>query len=226
MMSCGPDLQGHSDDYWLLNEREKFLVHQLDLDYVHMFQKHPGTDDDLVYFLGDRYEHTRTWSATSRRNPTYRRNSGFYLHRASLRIMTPCDKLASMGWPVTAEAAEAMGTKPLPVMDAERSASLVGNAMHLTQAQSQNQGIDSEAVMRPTSRPPKATTKAPPKAAAKVALVPPGPRPAAARPKAALGAPAPATAPGAMVPFVPPAPAPMSAAAMSLMPTPTITHLS
>ena len=47
--------------------------------------------------------------------------------------MTPCDKLASMGWPVTEEAAEAMGTRPLPVVDVERSASLVGNAMHLTQ---------------------------------------------------------------------------------------------
>ena len=108
-------------------------MHQLDLDYVHMYHKNPAEVEDLIYFLGDRYEHTRTWSAASGRNPTYRRNSGFYLHRASLRIMTPCDKLASMGWPVTEEAAEAMGTRPLPVVDVERSASLVGNAMHLTQ---------------------------------------------------------------------------------------------
>ncbi|CAE6950181.1 unnamed protein product [Symbiodinium sp. CCMP2456] len=50
---------GHSDDYWLLNERERFLVHQLDLDYVHMYQKHPAKVEDLIYFLGDRYEHTR-----------------------------------------------------------------------------------------------------------------------------------------------------------------------
>ncbi|CAE7273491.1 unnamed protein product [Symbiodinium microadriaticum] len=50
---------GHSDDYWLLNERERFLVHQLDLDYVHMYHKNPAEVEDLIYFLGDRYEHTR-----------------------------------------------------------------------------------------------------------------------------------------------------------------------
>ena len=103
--------EGQSDDMWLLNKRERYSLQQPDLDYVHMFQTKPDEDRDLVYFLGDRYEWGRTWSAKSGKILTYRRNEGFHFHRATRR----------------------KGTKPLPILDIHRSSALVGNSMHLTQ---------------------------------------------------------------------------------------------
>ena len=46
--------------------------------------------------------------------------------------MSPADKLASLGWPVTQSAAEEMGTKVLPSLDFRRADLMVGNSMHLT----------------------------------------------------------------------------------------------
>ena len=41
-----------------------------------------------VYFLGDRFEFSKTWSAHSGRIPTYRKNSAKYLHRSSMQVYT------------------------------------------------------------------------------------------------------------------------------------------
>ena len=56
------------------------------------------------------------------------------MHRASLTIMSGADKLAALGWPVTACQAESMGCTPLACKDAKRSSAVAGNAMHLNNA--------------------------------------------------------------------------------------------
>ena len=118
----------------LLTERERHLITQMDIDYRRQFGQEPEQDWELIYFLGDRYEYAKTWSAVSRAIPTYRKNSAKYLHRASLRFLTSQDKLASLGWPVTAGAATDMGVRPLPSLDPARSDKMAGNSLHLTVA--------------------------------------------------------------------------------------------
>ena len=118
---------------YLLNSREAEVLQQLDLDYAHMFYRNPAEDMDLYYHLGDSAR-WRCWSAVSQKIPTFRKSSGKTLHRATMTCMSGADKLAALGWPVTKEAAESMGTSPLPCRDAKRASELAGNAMHLTNA--------------------------------------------------------------------------------------------
>jgi len=46
--------------------------------------------------------------------------------------MTPCDKLASLGFPITEPVASVLGVPPLPLLDVSRADSTVGNAMQLS----------------------------------------------------------------------------------------------
>ena len=112
------------------------MVRQLDMDYQKRFGVPPPSDPDLFYFLGDRYEWSRTWTAGSKPKalPTFRKNPGKYLHRSTMRAMTPTDKLAALGWPVTEGTAVEMGTSVMPSLDPARSACMAGNSMHLTVA--------------------------------------------------------------------------------------------
>ena len=116
----------------LMTEREKLLVRQLDCAYISKYRKIPHTDLDLVYFLGDSIEFSTTWSAHSRKVPTFRKNPAKFLHRASMRYMTDFDKCACLGFPVTDEMAHEMGTTRFPARDVERSATLAGNGMHVS----------------------------------------------------------------------------------------------
>ncbi|CAE7810994.1 unnamed protein product [Symbiodinium necroappetens] len=120
-----------SSVWYLLTEREQLLVQQLDADYLRMYGRAPSQDVDLVYFLGDRYEFCRAWSAASRAIPTYRRNSARYLHRSSMTFLSSQDKLASLGWPVAPECAEEMGVEPFPCLDPKQADKMCGNSMHL-----------------------------------------------------------------------------------------------
>ena len=124
--------QDCSNVWYLLNDRERQLVRQLDADYAKRFHKDPASDPDLVYFLGDRYEFARTWSAVSGAIPTFRKNRGKYLFRAKMCFLGHRDKLASLGWPMTSESASAMLTTVLPALDPQRSDCMAGNSMHLT----------------------------------------------------------------------------------------------
>ena len=104
------------------------------MDYIKKFNRMPVFDDNLVYFLGDRFEFSKTWSAVSGRVPCYRRNTGKYLFRKPMKFLTSTDKLASLGWPVTAEVAAEMGTTVLPTLDILRADLLAGNSMRLSNA--------------------------------------------------------------------------------------------
>ena len=126
--------QASETAWYLLNEREQHLVRQLDLDYQSRFSRDPTTDPDLFYFMGDRYEFARTWSAVSRKIPTYRKNGALILQQSTMRFMTGMDKLASLGWPVTDTMALHMGTSTIPAVDSKRAITLAGNAMHLSNA--------------------------------------------------------------------------------------------
>ena len=93
----------------------------------------PTENDDLIYYLGDNPSWAATWSAKSGKIPTYRRSSGLYLHRKSMKFLSGQDKMASLGWPVTSDLASHMGTnKAVPILDAARAHFLAGNAMHLS----------------------------------------------------------------------------------------------
>jgi len=117
-----------------LLEREKQLIRQLDTAYELQFNKKPQDDVDLIYFLGDRFEFAKTWSATSRQVPCYRKNTGRYVHRASMTFMAPQDKLSSLGWPVTKAIAEEMGCTPVPSLDVKKADTMCGNSVHLSVA--------------------------------------------------------------------------------------------
>ena len=116
----------------LLNERERLLVLQMDQVYKDKYYEDPVSNPSLVYFLGDRFEWGLTWSASSGRIPTYRKNSAKYVHRQSMCAFTGQDKLASLGWPVTQTLATNMLTTPMPSIDPERSDFLCGNSMHVS----------------------------------------------------------------------------------------------
>ena len=116
----------------ILNERESLLLYQLDTEYIRKFGEEPSANPSLFYFMGDRFEWSKTWTATSGSLPTYRRNNAFLIYRPTLRLVAPAEKLASLGWPVTQACADAMFTKVLPSMDFQRCDHVVGNSMHLT----------------------------------------------------------------------------------------------
>ena len=56
--------------WYLLNDWEKQLVRPLDFDYWQRYGADPARDPNLCYFLGDRYELSRTWSAVDQSLPT------------------------------------------------------------------------------------------------------------------------------------------------------------
>ena len=106
-------------------------MQQLDVAYFQKYGRAAEQDGELVYYLGDRFEWSRTWSAHSGRIPCYRHSCGKYLHRASMQLLTGQEKLCSMGWPITPEVAREMGCAELPSLDPQRSHFLAGNSMHV-----------------------------------------------------------------------------------------------
>ena len=61
-------------------------------------------------------------------------NQGLYWIPSLDRWMTCKERLASMGWPVTSECAQSMGTPMIGAVDPQQAASLCGNAMHFQTA--------------------------------------------------------------------------------------------
>ena len=79
---------------YLLTVREQNAIEQLQDDYRRRFGKAAEQDEDLCLFLGDSPDWTQTWSAISRRIPTFRRNvaSAKMWFPAMQRWMTPAEK--------------------------------------------------------------------------------------------------------------------------------------
>ncbi|CAE7835498.1 unnamed protein product [Symbiodinium sp. CCMP2592] len=114
-----------SDLTYLLSAREREVVEKLSRKYEEMFGTPAESDRDLVFFLGDSAEWC-TWSATSRKIPTFRRNAG------SAKYWFPCEKrLTALTFPVRSPVGQAAGLPVLQAMDVKRASQLAGNAMAL-----------------------------------------------------------------------------------------------
>ena len=124
-----------TQEWWstasVLNDREIAVIKHLDQEYRRRYCEQPAANENLVYFLGDRVEWGKTWSAHSGKLPTFRRNKGFYVQRKGLKLLTPSDKLLALGWPVSMDTAASMQVPPLPSLDLKRADLMAGNAMHL-----------------------------------------------------------------------------------------------
>jgi len=106
----------------------------MDAEFMLRHRERPDAFPDLFYFMGDRVEWALTWTASSGVLPCFRKNGGKYIQRSSMKAMTPQEKLAALGWPVTTGTAKEMGVTPMPTLDARRSAHMAGNSMHVTVA--------------------------------------------------------------------------------------------
>lgn len=115
----------------LLNARECSVLRELCRLYETKYGTPASQDPNLFIFLGDSVKR-KCWSAASGQLPTYRRNSGFFWSVKSKRMLTPREKLASLGWPVTPDASLAMGVPIVPVADGLRASKVVGNCMHFS----------------------------------------------------------------------------------------------
>ncbi|CAE8602347.1 unnamed protein product [Polarella glacialis] len=96
------------------------------------FRRDPNKDKNLFLYLGDNVSNRLTWSAVSKRIPTLRMSGGKTWHVMSRRWLTGREKLASLGFPVTASAADSMGVPELPVRDTKRASAISGNCMHFS----------------------------------------------------------------------------------------------
>ena len=94
---------------YLLGKGELSTKQGLDSKYMNLYQQHPMSNNNLVYFLGDSAAYC-SWSASSQKIPTYRLNSksGKYWLPAQQRWMTSKERLCSMGFPCVKEVAESM----------------------------------------------------------------------------------------------------------------------
>ncbi len=119
---------------YLLNGREARGVKYAAARYKLRFNSHPRSNPEYFVFLGDTPSERLCWSAGNGRLPTYRRNGGFFWHEQSESILTARDKLASLGFPVTANTAMSMGVPVIPVKDRFRAASVAGNSFHFASA--------------------------------------------------------------------------------------------
>ena len=120
------------DLWYLLLDREKHALEELMAVYKTQFGADPAQDPDLCIYLGDNPQWSRTWSAASRRIPTFRCNAGLVWSPHFKRWMLPIEKLASQGLPVERSYADAMAVLPLPVRDTHRANTLIGNNMNMS----------------------------------------------------------------------------------------------
>ena len=118
----------------MLNDREARALRFACREYRQRYGRQPEEDPDLFVYLGDNPEKRMCWSAVSQRIPTFRTGNGFMYNPHGRRWMTPTDKLAALGFPVTAECAFAMGVPTIPVADVMRASSVAGNSFHFSTA--------------------------------------------------------------------------------------------
>ena len=125
------------EDYqleYLLNARERRGLRFVCRLYSQRFGRCARQDRNLFVHLGDNPQKYLCWSAVSNSIPTFRRGSGRMFHPATGVWMTPRDKLAALGMPVTPGTSCSMGVPILPVADISRASSIAGNSFHFATA--------------------------------------------------------------------------------------------
>ncbi len=121
-----------TDLMYLLTSRELESKQALDLKYQQEYGIPPHTDGDLVYFLGDSAWYCASWSAHSRKIPTFRCNAstGLFWLPKYRRFLTQKERLVSMGWPCCPELAKFLKVPLFGASDFKRASDLLGNAMN------------------------------------------------------------------------------------------------
>ena len=114
----------------LLRQREKKAVTILRNDYRRLFNSSPDEDSDLFFYLGDNPKNRRTWSARSRKLPTFRVGRGLHWNAKARRWLVAREKLAALGFPCDSASARAMGVPEIPIRCTKRASAVAGNAMH------------------------------------------------------------------------------------------------
>ena len=99
--------------FWFVRRETKAVSYACSL-YKHKFGRNPLTDENLVLNLSDNPERRLCWSATSGALPTFRTNSKRIYHICREQWMTPRDRLAALGLPVSPGVALSMGVPILP----------------------------------------------------------------------------------------------------------------
>ena len=118
-----------------LDSEELDQIELLDQMYRRRFKGcSPACDPDLLYFLGERMEYRRTWSAVSAVSNSRQSNECIVLHRASMQLVTGADRMAALGWPVSEATAMEMGASCVPSVDSKHAGTVAGSAMHLGNA--------------------------------------------------------------------------------------------
>ncbi|CAE8599354.1 unnamed protein product [Polarella glacialis] len=148
VLYVGTEDQGHDGGtryrlYALLNHRERvtavYDAKEMYARITSVIRQHVRTQpcDYLVSteeeIMLDAGETARTFATCSQsRIPTLRMSGGKTWHVMSRRWLTGREKLASLGFPVTASAADSMGVPELPVRDTKRASAISGNCMHFS----------------------------------------------------------------------------------------------
>ena len=124
--------QDHRDLEYLLTRRERDALGVCCYQYFSKYGKRAQEDEDLMVFLGDDPNYSLTWTATSKKVPCFRNNSGLFWVPSRGRWLTVKEKLGCLGMPVDPECSTAMSVPMLACKDTHRSGTLVGNSMHLS----------------------------------------------------------------------------------------------
>ena len=116
---------------YMLTPREVQAVGVFSYQYSLKFGRAAHLDEDLIVFLGDNPSFMLTWSASSNKIPCFRNNRGLFWIPSLTRWLTTQERLLCLGLPVYEDYAAALSVPMLPCRDLHRSASLIGNSMHL-----------------------------------------------------------------------------------------------
>ena len=116
------------DFRYLLLPRETNAIREVQDKYRKKFKGPARKDKDLFIYLADSQTQKVTWSAVSKRIPTFRTQSAKMWHMQSNVWLSSRGKLASLGFPVTPGTALAMDVPMVAVSDTIRAAKIAGNS--------------------------------------------------------------------------------------------------
>jgi hypothetical protein len=122
------------DFTYLMTDRERHACISLAQEFKQRFNMEPESLPWLCFYLGDSPSNRLTWSAVSKKIPTYRLSNGKTFYPMAMRWLVGSERLATMGYPVHPALAKAMGVPPLAVKDVKRASDIVGNAFHMGNA--------------------------------------------------------------------------------------------
>ncbi len=118
---------------YCLHATMRKYISRFDYQYWQGFCRLPHTDVDLIYNLQDNPSARLTWSATSRRLPTMRRDSRRLWIPSRARWLSFKERLSGMGFAAYIELANAAGVKQFPAdfCRTKPHQMMLGDSMHV-----------------------------------------------------------------------------------------------